>query len=229
MTQVLEKSDNVAMVSVANLLGNQKMFDYLQSFGLGTVTGIDLKNEVAGRVLPVQQWRNINRATMSFGQGISVTPIQIATAYSAIANNGKMVRPRVVKAVISANGDREEVPTFEGAQVIRPEIAKEMRDMLVSVVVHDHKKAGVDGYKVGGKTGTAQVPDPVNGGYIENAYNHSFIGLGPSDDPKFVLLVKVDQPNIAKTGQFAEGTAVPLFGRIAKFLLHYYQIKPTNK
>lgn len=229
MTDVLVNSDNVAMVWVANKLGNANMFKYLQNYGFGTVTGVDLANEIAGQLPALDSWRNINRATISFGQGIGVTPLQIATAYSVIANGGKLVRPHVVHALIGANGKEQLIPTTTGQQVIKPETAQEVRDMLTAVVVHNHKNAGVAGYKIGGKTGTAQVPDPEKGGYLPNAYNHSFAGMIPADNPKFVMLVKIDEPNIAKVGTFAETTAVPLFGRIAQFLVNYYQIPPTNK
>ena len=229
MTQVLANSDNVAMVWVSDKLGNQKMYDYLKSFGFGSSTGVDLKNEISGSVLQEKKWRDINRATISFGQGIAVTPMQIVTAYAAIANDGKMVLPRVVKATIDPNGTRHPVATVEGQQVVKPEIAKQLRDMMVATVVTSHNRAGTEGYKIGGKTGTAQIPDPKNGGYIEDAYNHSFIGIGPSDNPRYVALVKIDHPNIKKVGTYAESTAVPLFGKISSFLLNYYQIPPTNR
>lgn len=229
MTDVLVNSDNVAMVWVANKLGSANIYKYLQNYGFGTVTGVDLSNEIGGQLPALSDWKNITRATISFGQGIGVTPLQVASAYAAIANNGKMVRPHIVHSVVQADGSKQLVPVTEGNQVIKPETAKELRDMLTAVVVHNHKKAGVDGYKVGGKTGTAQIPDPEKGGYIADAYNHSFAGMFPADDPKFVLLVKIDQPNLKKVGQFAETTAVPLFGRIAQFLLNYYQVPPTNK
>ncbi len=101
--------------------------------------------------------------------------------------------------------------------------------MMVATVVFAHSRAGVPGYKVGGKTGTAQVPDFENGGYLPDAYNHSFVGMAPSDDPKYVMLVKIDLPNIKKVGVYAEGTAVPLFGRLSQYLLNYYQVPPTNR
>lgn len=229
MTQVLENSDNVAMVSVAEKLGNKNMYDYLSRYGFGKYTNIDLANEIAGNVLPLDQWKNIDRATMSFGQGIAVTPIQMISAFSAIANNGQMIQPRMVHAIIHPDGTKELVKTAEGSQVIKPETAKELRDMMVATVVYAHNRAGTEGYKIGGKTGTAQIPDPKNGGYLSDAYNHSFVGIGPSDDPKYVMLIKIDHPNLQKVGLYAEGTAVPLFGRLSTFLLNYYQIPPTNR
>jgi len=229
MTDVLVNSDNVAMVWVANKLGNQTMSTYLQKFGFGSQTGVDLTGEINGKLLPVSQWQDINRATIAFGQGIGVTPIQILEAYSAIADDGKMVKPHIVQAVQQPGSTTwQPVQPVFSDQIIKPETAAAVRNMLIQVVAKNHTRAGVPGYEVGGKTGTAQVPDPVNGGYIADAYNHSFIGMGPVNDPKFIMLVKIDQPNVAKVGLYAESTAVPLFGRIAQYLLHYYQIPPTN-
>lgn len=229
MTDVLVNSDNVAMVWVGDKLGNTAMSEYLRRFGFGTVTGIDLKNEVAGQVQPVERWSPITRATQTFGQGIAVTPIQIASAYSAIANNGVLVPPRLVRAVIHADGTRTELSPAPSREILKQQTAVDMRNMLTAVVQKGHRRAAVEGYKIGGKTGTAQVPDPDRGGYIEGAYNHSFAGMAPADDPRYVMLVKIDQPNLAKVGQFAESTASPLFSRISRFLLHYYQIPPTNR
>lgn len=228
MTDVLVNSDNVAMVWLGNKMGNQLMADYIRRYGFGTVTGIDLQNETSGRVVDPAKWSAILRATTTFGQGIAVTPIQIATAYSAIANNGVEMSPRIVKGVINADGSETDNAHPQGKQVLKPETATQLRDMLTAVVVHNHKKAGVAGYKVGGKTGTAQVPDPAGGGYLTNTYDHSFVGMAPADDPKFIMIVKIDQPNIQESGEFAESTAVPLFGQLASFLLHYYQVPPTQ-
>lgn len=228
MTDVLVNSDNVAMVWLGNKMGNEMMADYIRRYGFGTVTGIDLKNEIGGQIVDPAKWSNILRATTSFGQGIAVTPIQILSAYTAIANNGVEAAPRLVKGVVNADGTETDVPVPDGKQVLKPETAATLRDMLTAVVVHNHKRAGVEGYSVGGKTGTAQVPDPVNGGYLPNTYNHSFVGMAPANDPKFVMLVKIDQPNIQESGEFAESTAVPLFGQLARFLLHYYQVPPSH-
>ncbi|MCC2631777.1 MAG: peptidoglycan glycosyltransferase, cell division protein FtsI (penicillin-binding protein 3) [Patescibacteria group bacterium] len=229
MSDVLANSDNVAMVWVANKIGSQRMHDYLQKFGFGDFTGVDLKNEISGNVLALKKWRDINRATISFGQGIAVTPMQVVNAYAAIANEGKMIEPHIVKATIDKTGNRQETPIKEGAQIVSPEVSKDLRNMMVATVINAHRRAGTDGYKIGGKTGTAQIPDPEKGGYLPDAYNHSFVGIGPSDDPKYVMLVKIDNPNLKKVGIYAEGTAVPLFGRISSFLLNYYQIPPTNR
>jgi cell division protein FtsI/penicillin-binding protein 2 len=228
MAQVLANSDNVAMVWVANKLGNQNLYNYLQKFGFAGKTNVDLISEASGTLQPVNKWSDVNRATMSFGQGIAVTPLQILTAYSAIVNDGRMVKPHIVSTV-SVGGSEDTVkPTF-GEQIFSAAVAKQLRDMLVYVVTTAHNRAGVAGYIIGGKTGTAQIPDPTKGGYVADAYNHSFIGFGPSNNPRFLMMVKIDQPNLQKVGLYAEATAVPLFSRLSQFLLNYYQIPPEIK
>jgi len=230
MTDVLANSDNVAMVWVMNKLGSQQMDTYLQAFGFGQPTGIDLKNEASGSILPLNQWHDINRATIAFGQGISVTPLQVINAYAALINSGLSVSPHIVKAQRGADGQWHEVTYPKGKQVVTPKTSAEIRDMMVATVDHAHKKAGTPGYRIGGKTGTAQIPDPNGGGYLpdDQFINHSFIGMGPADNPQYLVLVKIDQPNIAKVGQYAESTAVPAFKNISDFLLNYYQIPPSN-
>jgi cell division protein FtsI/penicillin-binding protein 2 len=228
MTDVLVNSDNVAMVWLANKMGNEMVANYLSSMGIGKRTGIDLRNEIAGTVKPVATWKAVDRATTSFGQGIATTPLQVLTAYTPLAGDGAVVRPHVVKAVVRADGTREEVGVEQGERIFKPETVDQLRVMMTAVVQNGHKRAAVNGYKIGGKTGTAQVPNPDGPGYLD-AYVHSFVGFGPVDDPEFLVLTKIDQPNIAKVGQFAETTAVPLFARVANFLLNYYQVPPTNR
>ena len=228
MSQVLSNSDNVAMVWVSDKLGNQKMYQYLESFGFGQRSGIDLRSEISGNLLALNHWQDIDRATISFGQGIAVTPLQIIAAYAAVANNGRTIRPHVVQTVIASNGNRQVIQPIYGTQVLRPEVAKELLGMMLYTVQESHNRAGTPGFQIGGKTGTAQIPDPVNGGYLPDAYNHSFVGIGTVDNPRYVLLVKIDHPDIKKVGLYAESTAVPLFGRLSSFLLHYYQIVPTG-
>lgn len=230
MTDVLVNSDNVAMVWLAAKMGNDMIYDYLvNKYGFGKQTGVDLRNEIGGTVQPVSKWSPIIQATTSFGQGIAVTPLQVLSAYTAIADEGIMKKPHIVKTIIRPDGTREDVTPVDSSQVMKKETASDLLQMLTAVVNKGHRRAGVEGYKIGGKTGTAQVPNPDGPGYIEQAYNHSFVGIGPIDDPKFVILTKVDQPNIAKVGTYAEATAVPLFSKVANFLVHYYQIPPTNR
>lgn len=222
ITQILENSDNVAMVWVGNKIGNDIMFDYFQKFGFGVKTGIDLSGETTGKLLEKKLWRDISRATMTFGQGVSVTPLQMLMSYQVLGNDGKLVAPHLVSKVIRFDGSEKLIETKELRQVIKPETAAIVRKMLVSVVERGHgKKAKIEGYEIGGKTGTAQIPKKEGGGYEENAHIGSFAGLVPADNPRFAMLVKLDRPTNV---EFAESSAAPTFGEIAKFLLQYYQI-----
>lgn len=232
MTQVLQNSDNVGMVWVANLLGNGDLDKYIRAFGLLDRTGIDLDTESTGRVPDPKQWRDINRATISFGQGISVTPMELLSAYAAIANGGKYIYPHIVDKVIYDNGQEKSTGKEEGQQVISKTTADQMKEMLYNVVMNGTaKKAQVPGFRIAAKTGTAQIAKP-EGGYEDNdtklgIYNHSSAGFAPVDDPQFALLVKLTKP---KTSHYAESTAVPLFGEISSFLLNYhYRLKPTEQ
>src|SRR3990167_8485459 len=185
MTQVLENSDNVAMIWVGNQLGNETMYKYLDDFGFGHKTGIDLSSETTGSIMELKKWRDINRATISFGQGVSVTPLQIVMAISTIANNGVMMKPYVLdKMSRSEQGDVITNPE-EIRRIFSEDAAQKLTGMMVSVVVRGHgKKAGVSGYKVAGKTGTAQIPKPSSegGGYWEDRHIGSFAGFFPADN-----------------------------------------------
>ncbi|MBM2821110.1 MAG: peptidoglycan glycosyltransferase, cell division protein FtsI (penicillin-binding protein 3) [Candidatus Berkelbacteria bacterium] len=225
MTQVLENSDNVAMVWVSEQLGKDTEYKYLKDFGFGRKTGIELDTEASGEVLDVKQWSNSLRATVSFGQGITVTPIQLGTAVSAIANGGKIMKPYIVSEVTNADGTKDFREPKEVKRVFNTDVANKVKDMMVSVVINGHgKKAAVSGYKVAGKTGTAQVPSP-GGGYYKDRHIGSFIGFAPADDPKFVMLVRLDQP---KNVDWAESSAAPTFGELANWLLDYFRVPPTE-
>lgn len=224
MTQCLENSDNVCLVWVADKLGNDLFYRYLESFGFGEKTNIDLDGETSGYLLPLKDWRNISRATMAFGQGISATPLQMVMAIAAIANGGKLMQPSVVEKIIKPSGEQVIKQQKEVRQVITRETAEKLTNMMISVVERGHgKKASVNGYKIAGKTGTAQVPNPA-GGYFEDRHIGSFGGFFPADNPQFAMLVKLDNP---KNVEWAESSAAPTFGEIASWLLSYYKIPPS--
>lgn len=226
VTEILENSDNIGMVWIANKLGNELMGSYIKKYGFGEKSGVDVAGEAAGQVSPAKKWRDVNRATISFGQGISTTPIQIIKAFSAIANKGKMMKPYVVEKIIDAEGQVKEVEPTDVVEVISDDDSKKMTQMLMSVVENGHgKKAAVDGYKVAGKTGTAQIPKP-SGGYEEDGHIGSFVGYAPADDARFVMLVKFDRP---KNVDWAESSAAPIFGEIADWLLNSYLKVPKNQ
>lgn len=221
MTQVLENSDNVAMVWVSGLIGKDKLREYFDKYGFGKKSGIDIIGEQAGILPPKSDWNDLKRANAAFGQGVSVSVIQLATAYSVIANGGTLVTPHIAEK--TQNNDQVKSLKFDSrGQVISADTATKIRQMLVGVVELGHgKKAKVDGMKVGGKTGTAQIPDP-QGGYYEDRHIGSFAGMFPADDPKYVMVVRLNNP---KAVSFAESSAAPTFGEIATWMADYYALR----
>lgn len=216
MTEVLEKSLNTGAIFAQDRLGAEKFLAAVRAFGFGSLTGVSLPSESPGNIQNLVGGGDVHYATASFGQGITVTPLQLAQAFSAIANQGKMMRPYIVEG----EGPKEAV------QVISPASAATVGAMLVSVVENGHgKKAGVSGYYVAGKTGTAQVAEPGTPGYDLNKTNGTFVGFAPVDDPAFVMVVKIENP---KGVRFAESTAAPAFGEMARFMLNYFRVPPSR-
>ncbi len=227
MTQVLEKSLNTGAIFVEKELGNLRFLEYVKNFGFGNKMGIDTIGEASGNISGLKEMRDINAFTASFGQGLSVTPIQFASAIAAIANGGELMKPHFVEKISYGDGREEEVQPQKVRRSISKEASLDMARMLVSVVQNGHgKKAGVPGYLVAGKTGTAQVPKKDGGGYEDNQHVGSFAGFAPAYDPKFAMLVKLDNP---RNVEWAESSAAPTFGEMAKFLLDYYNIEPTEE
>ena len=224
---ILKHSDNVGMVWVGEQIGSQIIYDYIKKFGFTDKTGIDLSGEGLGIIQPFKDWHDIGRATISFGQGISVTPIQIVMAYATIANDGILMRPKVVEKIINYDGKISEPSTTEVARVLSEKTVKDLTQMMIGVVEEGYgKKAGVPGFWVAGKTGTAQIANTDGPGYQEGVFIHSFAGFAPADDPKFALLVRLDKP---KNARFAESSAAPVFGDIASYLLNYYYRLSPNR
>jgi cell division protein FtsI/penicillin-binding protein 2 len=223
MVTALEESINTAMVFIMRQTGAERFTEYVEAFGFGKLSGIELNTEVPGTIEALYKGVDVYRATASFGQGITTTPLQMAVAYGALANEGALMKPYVVAEKRFPDGTVEATaPTFV-RQVISPDTAKKVAAMMVSVVEEGHgKRAGVPGYYIAGKTGTAQIAE--NGVYSATKFNGSFAGFGPIDDPRFVMVVKVSNP---KSGViYAESTAAPIFGDIAAFLVQYYAIPP---
>ncbi|MGB9782484.1 MAG: stage V sporulation protein D [Moorellaceae bacterium] len=223
----VKNSCNPVFVSVALRLEEKKpgaFYDYIQAFGFGSATGIDLTGEGTGILIPREELRPINVATISMGQGIAVTPIQLATAVAAVANGGKLIRPHLVKEILDPQGKvvRRFEPTVE-RQVISPTTAETLRRLLEGVVSEGTgRNAYIAGYRVAGKTGTAQKAGP--GGYVEGKYVASFIGFAPADDPRVLALVVVDEP---KGYPYYGGTvAAPVFQRVVADTLRYLQVPP---
>ncbi|MDP4001459.1 MAG: penicillin-binding protein 2 [bacterium] len=224
MTQVLEKSLNTGVAFVENLVGQDNFLDYVINFGFGQKTAMDLPGEVSGDVANLYSGRQVNFVTASFGQGIAVTPIQLITAYSALANGGKLMRPYVVEKVIHEGG-AEDVTQSEVASIpISEKTSAKIKTMLVSVVDKGFDKARIKGYDVAGKTGTAQIADG-RGGYQEGVFIHNFVGFAPASNPKFVILIKMDKPQDIT---FAADSLSPTFRNVAQYLLNYYNVPPTR-
>lgn len=228
MTQVLEKSLNTGVIYVERILGNKNFADYMKRFGFGEPTGIELMGEAKGNINNLKDLRsNIQFFTASFGQGITVTPIQLASAYSAIANGGTLIKPQIIDRIQYGDGREEIIESQERRRVISQKASLETAKILQSVVDNGHgKRAGVPGFLVGGKTGTAQIVDPETGKYADGKSIGSFAGFAPINDPKFTIVVKLDNP---RNVEWAESSAAPAFGELMRFLLAYYNIEPTEQ
>lgn len=226
MTQVLEESINTGVIFVQQKTGNKNFAEGVRKFGFGKQTGIELPGESAGDTRNLDKGGNIHFATVSFGQGLTTTPLQLLAAYGAIANGGKMMKPYLVEKISYPSGGEEKYEPQEVGQVISPQAAHTTGAMLVSVVENGHgKRAGLPGYFVAGKTGTAQVARRDGPGYDPNVTIGSFAGFAPVEKPAFAMVVKISNP---KTVKFAESTAAPVFGEMASFLVNYLQIPPTR-
>lgn len=222
MTNVLESSINTGMIWVEEKIGQSRFKDYTEKFGFGKKTGIGLDTEAAGDISSLSKSAQIYDAVGSFGQGFTATPVQLVTAYAALANGGVMPKPYIVDEVRHPNGQIERTqPQTE--VVISPNTDKLITGMLISVIEHGHSQTEkLPGYFIAGKTGTAQIAS--RGEYAADDTNHTFIGFFPATNPKLVLLVKYESPQ----ANWAESTAAPVFKEVAKFSLDYYGI-PGDK
>ncbi len=223
MTQVLQNSLNTGSAWVAQRLGADAFYRYVKAFGFGELTGIELAGEASGtyRTPNRNDWTPVDLVTNSFGQGISVTPLQAITAVSAIVNGGTLMRPYVVQEIAGA-GKREATRPKVVRRVISEETSRTMRSMMNKAVdeVPGHR-AQVAGYDVGGKTGTANISSD---GYKDTTIV-SFVGVVPADNPRFVMLVKIDGPGEGALGSYV---AAPVFSELAPQLLRYLKIPPTD-
>lgn len=224
MVTVLEQSLNTGAIFAMEQIGVKKFSEYVRAFGFGEKTGVELEGESTGNISNIIGGRvkEVSAATASFGQGITVTPLQMVMSYVAIANGGKLLKPYVVKEIINPDGQRVVTEPAPARRVISERTASLLTGMLINVVENGHSKGlQTPGYYIAGKTGTAQVASTVTKGY-SNAYNHTFIGYAPANNPEFVILTKIDNP---KDARFAESTAVPLAGEITRFLLNHWEVK----
>jgi len=225
MKEVLASSINTGMIFATSEVNNKIFEEYIKKFGFGKLVDIGISQESRGDISQLARGKDIYKATTSYGQGVTVTPLQMVNAINVIANRGKLVQPYIVKRIEYSNGEKEEFYPQEIRQVIDPSTAATVSAMMVHVVDGIHgDKAGVQGYYVAGKTGTAQVAND-KGKYDKDKTIHNFVGFAPNDNPKFTMITKLDYPTAAK---YSSDTAAPLFGDIAKFLLEYYNIPPNR-
>ena len=225
MAEVLEKSLNTGIVFIQQLIAKDTFKKYLEKFGFDSKTGIDLGGEVRGDLSNLKTKRDLEYATASFGQGIAVTSVELVVALSSIANEGRMMTPYLVEEFRNSDGEYEKVKPKPLERVISAETAETLTKMMVGVVENGFgSKAKIPGYFIAGKTGTAQVPDPEMRGYSDKTI-HTFGGFFPAFEPRFFVLVKLDNP---KTIRFAADSVVPLFREITKYILDYYEIAPAH-
>ena len=218
VAQILARSSNVGAITLARLLGKDRLVSWISRFGFGRLTGIDYPGESPGIVLPADQWSGSTIGNVPIGQGIAVTPVQLASAYAAIANGGLWIRPHLVERI--GGVAPAAVPR---RRIVRRWIARQVTSMLQNVVLDGTGTlAQIPGYHVAGKTGTAAKPDP-HGGYSDSRYVASFVGFVPASHPRIVVLVTVDEPHGAIWGG---AVAAPAFRQIAEPTLQYLEVPP---
>ncbi|WP_242639834.1 penicillin-binding protein 2 [Mycolicibacterium sp. S2-37] len=225
-TGVFGKSSNVGTLMLAERIGPERYSEMLRKFGLGQRTGVGLPGESAGLVPPIHQWSGSTFSNLPIGQGLSMTLLQMAGMYQAIANDGVRIPPRILKATIAPDGTRTEEPRPEGIPVVSAQTARTVRDMFRAVVQRDPMgvqqgtgpAAAVQGYQIAGKTGTAQQINPACGCYYSDVYWITFAGMATADDPRYVIGIMMDAPHRAADGS-PGSSAAPLFHNIASWLL----------
>jgi cell division protein FtsI (penicillin-binding protein 3) len=228
LEQIIQVSSNIGTVKLSENIGSKNLYDTLKNFGFGERTGIDCPGETPGMLSPYQRWTKIDNAAIAFGQGISVSAIQLITAVSAIANDGILMKPYVVQAITDKNGAMiEKFNPQPVRRAVSSETAEAIRKMMAMVTEQGGTgtKAAIEGYKVGGKTGTAQKIDE-NGTYARGKYVSSFVGFVPVKNPEAAILVMIDEPQKAHYGGVV---AAPVFKKIALQTLNFMNIPPDGK
>lgn len=222
IVELLQKSNNIGAAWVGHKVGSKDLSNYFKNFGLGKKTNIDLEGEDTGIIRDYKSWTDIDLATISFGQGVSATPLQVLNGFNAIANGGRVMRPRIVKTVVDENKVIE-IPVTVEKEVISKKTSATMVDMLTKAVSGGESKYfNIKNYNIAGKTGTAQIPE--KGTYNPNKTNATFVGF-LSESKKFSMIVKLEEPS---SSIYAAETAVPLFMRITEDLVKYYGIPPDK-
>lgn len=224
VADILKYSSNIGAAKIGSRLGQERLYSYLKRFGFGDKSGIDLPGETGGYLRDKSQWFGVDLATISFGQGVSTTSVQLAAAMSAVANGGALIKPYLVEKVTDENGNAlQQFSPQVRQQVISPETARTVARMMEGVTAEGGTGTGaaVEGYRVAGKTGTAQKVDPVTKGYSVDKRTASFIGFVPADKPRLTILVVIDEP---KTSPYGGVVAAPAFGAIATQSLCYLKV-----
>lgn len=229
MQQILSQSLNVGATYLALTMGSSTMQKYFLSYGIGSTTSIDQPNEQAGLVKNIKSGRDVDYATAAFGQGIAITPIEIVRALSSIANGGYLVTPHITSEIDYDIGGYKTIDPPQGRRVFSTTTSAVVTNMLVNVVDHVMAPANADmskpGYSIAAKTGTAQIADPVNGGYYADRYLHSFFGFFPAHNPRFLVFLYQVYP---KNVEYASQTLTDPFAQVASYLISYYDIPPDR-
>lgn len=233
-TGIFSKSSNVGTLMLAEKLGQENYAKYLEAFGIGQTTGIELPNESSGLLPALEQWSGGTFANLPIGQGMSWTTLQMASVYQTLANDGERIQPRIIKRNADGEGDNEPKTT----QVVSPETARTVINMFRGVFQQDPTGVnsgtaagnGIEGYQLSGKTGTAQKVDPETGAYSNDKYWITFAGIAPADDPRFVVAVMLDEPKKGVNDDGSGGqSAAPVFSDIAGWLLNRDNIPTSPK
>ena len=226
-TDIFTESLNVGTTLLASQLGEEKFYRYIKSFGFGQKTGVSLPGESVGIFRTIDQWSKLDIATLSFGQGIAVTPIQIAVAAASIVNGGWLIHPQIIRHQLDEKGIQISGQLRQRKRrVLSKETVQKMKKMLAEVVKSGTSQGvQIHGYSIGGKTGTAQKPNPKGRGYLKDGYVSSLIGAVPVEDPKVVILVSIDYP---KENYYGSMVAGPVFKKLAKIAIDRLEIKPQK-
>ena len=232
MTEVLQGSINTGVMFAESKIGDQKFYDYLKTFGFFEDTGVDLAGEVSSSNQEIKKdlinhTSEVTFGNAAFGQGVGMTPLQMIRSFSTVINGGKLMKPYIVSKITKAGQEKDVQPTVVKENVIAPDTSTQLRQMLVNVVEKGFGHlAHIPGYWIGGKTGTSQVPYTSMGisknGYSDHTWQ-TFMGFAPAMDPKFIVLIKLDNPTATKTSEYS---AVPVFHDLAQYILDYWQIPP---
>ena len=222
MSSILEKSINTGAVFLASLLSHETFNEYLEKMGFNEKTGIDLQGEVYSKNEILKKGSSFGFATASFGQGIEMTPLQLARSFALFANGGRIITPHIVEKIVHGQDEMTTKPQAS-PPVISEKVASSVTKMLINVVERGFGNAArIEGYYLAGKTGTAEVPLLNSKGYYTDKTIQSFIGFGPALKPQFLILVKLDNPKVSKSAL----SAAPIFKKLSQYIINYWQLPP---